>query len=231
MEMEHSTPTFSEENADGVIVVQSKIEFAEDLEEQPIHDQLPTLEELKSTHTTVPSKYSRKVKSIVIASIILVVFCTFLGVTVSRGKKKTEENAVQNDETEKVIQFLLKYKVSLEPDLRYNGTPQRRAAQFLAYGDGYKIEYTDANAGRIVDRYSLAVLYYALGGKGWTYQLNFLSARDTCDWNSQLKTTAGTTIQEGVQCDNNGRVMKLMLGKALPKKLEKKASTNHRQLN
>ena len=219
---ENSTPSFSdelEEYALGGIYEQTSLNYGEDLEDvedQQLHDQLPTVDEVKANLGTRTSRLGTKnCKAITFFFVFTVlILCTVIGVAVPESNRAKKAQAEQTDLTEEVIQFLLKYKVSLEPNLRYNGSPHRRAAQFLAYGDAYRMPMTSENAGRFIDRYSLAVLYYALGGHDWTYALNFMSPRDTCAWYSLFTTTKGSTIREGVDCDSNGRVTQILLGKA-----------------
>ena len=58
----------------------------------------------------------------------------------------------------------------------------------------------------MVTRYALAVFHYALEGKDWIHQMNFLSADDVCRWNSNFRTGDSTTsiVVLGVFCDSAG---------------------------
>jgi hypothetical protein len=54
-----------------------------------------------------------------------------------------------------------------------------------------------------VERYSLAVFYYSLGGPEWTYQYNFLRPTHHCDWSQDFFTSSGTILRLGVNdCQN-----------------------------
>ena len=48
-----------------------------------------------------------------------------------------------------------------------------------------------------VERYALAVLYFATGGPDWTYQLNFLSGNHVCTWYSPFIVDAPDADLEG----------------------------------
>jgi hypothetical protein len=52
----------------------------------------------------------------------------------------------------------------------------------------------------LVERYVLAVLYFATSGERWTKQWNLLSATSVCQWN-------------GVACNGDDLVSSLDLGK------------------
>jgi len=63
-------------------------------------------------------------------------------------------------------------------------SPQYRALSWMAHDD--VLRYTPDNdhwIKKIVQRYTLAVLYYSTDGPGWTNTLFFLSNFDECNWN------------------------------------------------
>ncbi len=63
-------------------------------------------------------------------------------------------------------------------------TAQYRALDWLANDDVLRYEPGSERWGRkIVQRYTLAAVYYATNGQGWKNTLFFLSNRDECDWN------------------------------------------------
>ena len=63
-------------------------------------------------------------------------------------------------------------------------TAQYRALDWLANDDVLRYEPDSERWSRkIVQRYTLATVYYATNGQGWKNTLFFLSNRDECDWN------------------------------------------------
>jgi hypothetical protein len=63
-------------------------------------------------------------------------------------------------------------------------TAQYRALDWLANDDVLRYAPDSERwARKIVQRYTLATIYYATNGQGWKNTLFFLSNRDECDWN------------------------------------------------
>ncbi len=56
-----------------------------------------------------------------------------------------------------------------------------------------------------VERYILAVLYFATSAEGGLNELNFLSASSVCEWNNE---------QRGVVCNRDDLVETLVLGRS-----------------
>ena len=62
-------------------------------------------------------------------------------------------------------------------------------------------------AWKIVERYAIAVFYYATNGQGWINQYNFLSDSSVCDWHDE-----SSTFHFGVRfCTDDGSVTMLQL--------------------
>jgi hypothetical protein len=216
---ENSTRAFGGDNSiefdfdSDPIVVDSLLDL-EDLR-VGIHDQLPSAEECKanlpSTHTGCSPK---KWKTCGILSVMLAILVIGFTLAIVVGKANIEERAVTPDEQiEEVIQFLFKHQVTPLPLLEDAGTPQRRAALFLAVGDNFRMELTSDNAARFIERYALAVIWYHFHGQQWNYRLDFMTATDVCEWHTRYYTASGNSINEGVMCDENGYVTKLILRK------------------
>jgi hypothetical protein len=62
-------------------------------------------------------------------------------------------------------------------------SPQYQALQWIANDDPAKTSVGVNDTEIIKQRYVAAVLYFALGGKGWKKQYKFLSEADICSWN------------------------------------------------
>jgi hypothetical protein len=148
--------------------------------------------------------------------ILLVIIIIIIVTALSAGNDKGNDDSKTVDRSRAVMQFLIDNKISKETDLRTPGTPQSRAALFIANGDSYKIGLTQDTTRRFVERYVLALLYYHFKGHNWTYQLNFLVPLDHCTWYSRFYTKSGNTLREGVLCNEpNGHVTKLILRKKI----------------
>jgi hypothetical protein len=204
-------------------------------EEQPDHDQLPSVEEVKvdlgngaAKAFIFRRKYQRRTLLLVVAALVALAVSTIV-LSVKREQKNHSAGGVNEfdfesegegvrdpaERIEEVMQFLLEHDATEEPRLRFPGSPQNLAAKYLAVGDRhtYYWELTPENAQLFAERFALATFYYHFHGPEWTYQLNFLSNFDTCNWFTRYLTAGGDTIREGVTCDNEGFVTKLILRK------------------
>ena len=125
------------------------------------------------------------------------------------------------------VQEFLAVDISNLGDLENNDKPQYKAALWIADqdkindGDGLPlpddpVNY-DASYG-FVQRYILAVMYFALDGPKWGNQVNFLSEKSVCDWNYPLNPTIAPDYADldhwkfGVQC-TDGAVSRIFIRK------------------
>ena len=65
-----------------------------------------------------------------------------------------------------------------------NTTPQYEAAWWLAAVDPAMLDFATTPMEDVVERYILALLYYATNGENWKDQEGFLSAEQVCFWGS-----------------------------------------------
>ena len=89
-------------------------------------------------------------------------------------------------------------------------TPQYIALKWLADKDKAETDLSDEVT--LVQRYSLAVMFFSSGGDSWTDTHNFTSALNECEWYS---------VQEGIrygvaECSDYGAVTELRLGELPP---------------
>ena len=98
-----------------------------------------------------------------------------------------------------VFHFLSENEVSSYDQMTTPGTPQNKAAIWIADVDGRYVSLSQKDT--FIQRYVLAVLYYSLGGDvTWPPNyLNFLSRSSICDWNKSFNTKAGVTGTLGVK--------------------------------
>jgi hypothetical protein len=83
--------------------------------------------------------------------------------------------------------------VSSEDALNKKGSPQKKA--FLWVTTSPLQPGTDDDA-QIIQRYVLAVLYYATNGDGWTNKEGWLGSSNECDW-----LNVGCNVTSGVVTD------------------------------
>ena len=107
-----------------------------------------------------------------------------------------------------LLQVLSERGISTMEDLSVQGSPQQRAAAWIADKDvqALPLDQTDT----LVQRYVLAVFFYAMGGETWTNSLNFLNKEDSCKW--YIAGFAGESKelkQFGVTCNNSNKVSEI----------------------
>lgn len=105
--------------------------------------------------------------------------------------------------------------------LTSKNSPQKKAAKWIADEDKMNMKlpattnYEDAY--KFVQRYALAVLYFAWeGDKKWILNYQFLSEKDECDWNYKYKTTdSDDAFELGVKCNDDGEIDYLFMRKCI----------------
>ena len=105
-------------------------------------------------------------------------------------------------------------EITPDEEFDYPATPQAQALNWMAYQDlhpGLSLGFghDEYAAKKMIQRYALAVTYYATNGPGWYNQINFLSDKDECEWN-EISYEDGYFIGAG-DCDNNGFITALAL--------------------
>lgn len=157
-------------------------------EDYPVHDQLPSAEELKMALQINSGRswlLRRRCSRWMCIAGVVVTICLFAA-TVVRSPKRLHEiqQNINPGRIEQVIQLLIANGASSEISLRVTEDAQRRAAVYIAAGDAFSATWPDDPnmAQRLVERFTLATVYYGMNGQNWNYRLKFLEAIDHCDW-------------------------------------------------
>mmetsp|Transcript_9818 Transcript_9818/g.21187 ORF Transcript_9818/g.21187 Transcript_9818/m.21187 type:complete len:768 (+) Transcript_9818:80-2383(+) len=89
-----------------------------------------------------------------------------------------------------------------------HASPQYKALDWMAFHDTLEVVPEDtASTQKAIQRYALAVVYYATGGLNWNEQINFLSGTDECSWNDRVN---GYFLGAG-RCNGYGMITTLAL--------------------
>jgi len=152
----------------------------------------------------------RKCAYCVIVSLLIATMLSVFGVLM---RMHGEEHG---DRTGRVREFLATNQVSSAGDLADAGSPQHRAARWIANFDAERLDVPSSPADeqdylRFIQRYSLVVLYYALGGEKWAGQLNFLSDDHECGWNEEIPDENREIFAVGVSCNTLLHVDSLLI--------------------
>jgi hypothetical protein len=191
----------------------------EDVEDQVVHDQLPSVEAAKANLAHKPAGGISSLKWTIcagLAFVILIVGVTLLAVLVPKGKSGSSSSSSPTPEESRednVIKLLLLNEITPESTLRIPSSPQARAAQFIANGDSYQLAINEETVRGFIERYVLAIIYFHFNGESWTFQNNFMTSQDHCNWFQKFTTTGGSIIREGVLCNEEGHVTTLSLCK------------------
>lgn len=201
-----------------------------EMRELPVHEQeqagasLPSAEEIRATVTPHRKTQNKALILLIVGSVALLALIIGLPVGLnhrnsSGGYESSNVEGSQGVVSRKatvaqVIQYLLDNRISSSNDISRANSPQSKAIVWIAETDGMNLQvpqYWDAS---YVERYVLALIYFATGGDTWMYQMNWLSGRDVCEWNGILQNLNNLQVfYVGILCDTQtGDLEALYLG-------------------
>jgi hypothetical protein len=147
--------------------------------------------------------------------LVLVAIGSAIGIVASKSKNKRSPTIAQtlaptfvsNLELARVILSPLSGHEALWDE----SSPQYKALWWIVHDDPAKmmIEKQDESQSQslIVERYVMAVLYFATDGPNWLKQVGFLSNSSICDWQDAIE------FSNGVQCNDHGSAVTLSMCK------------------
>jgi hypothetical protein len=151
--------------------------------------QLPSAKELqRKLRIQRLQERRRLIPTLMVCTLLaFIVLAVVLHVTLIDDKERFDDT----------ITVLSKGGISKMEDLQTIGTPQHKAARWIADRDVMRVPISNARI--FLDRYVLAVLYYALGGdETWPHDMNFLSDEGVCKWSNQMANPLGNDLTVGV---------------------------------
>lgn len=162
-----------------------------------MHNQL-AVDEIKGAGTPEGDSFWR-----CFCMLICFVLITILIVIIALAGDKTEDASWirhSSREFEASRTYLIEKGISRSVDLFNKTSPQYIAAQWLSHKDGMRMEVPDIYSSyhlSYVERYTLAVFYFALGGEDWTNQLNFLTDTHVCTWYQDFRIDTNSDNLDG----------------------------------
>lgn len=175
------------------------------------HDQLPDVEEYKTSQQVGARKASLKVTLVIALSIVVASVLIAVGVVIGKNSKApASKSAFAPDSPEPAPMSVTTTRADNFATLVTNmgwadakavqssSSPQYMAVQWLANDDPKKMAVVVDE--ELMNRYLLVTLYYALDGDNWKYETNFLSDRSVCEWNSYFSSKTKIPVQVGVTC-------------------------------
>jgi hypothetical protein len=175
---------------------------------------VPSPEEMRTAgiRTRSSGKSCNKLLFLLSVAVLVIVVSLLIAMAVGTGAHETNDHSL-----EEVISFVSQSGVSDQKALVLSGTPQNRAATWIAEQDeaDWAVPtdaFTSLDHYKYLTRYIMAVLYFSTGGSSWETPLGFMTSEDVCDWNTQM-TNGYTDYRKGVVCDDTmGLVYALFLG-------------------
>ena len=152
-----------------------------DVDEAPIHDQLPNVEEVKAgLQGGRRQQFSPRNRRLFVLGGILFVCLLSLGGFILATKPRRYRNAIVS--VTKTIP-LSRYEGFNDPD-----SPQSQALQWMVYNDPRQLKLPTHRNDPFVQRYIAAVLIFAVAPLAQTrIDFNLLSTNHECKWNSNWK--------------------------------------------
>lgn len=188
------------------------------VDDASVHDQLPSVEEHKASQQIggTMSQNCRKISIVIALGIIVASVMITIGVVIGRDSVKTP--STPSSETDKTVtegrvEDIIALVTNMgwaEADINWeNMVPQRRAVEWLATEDPLQLK-VDATE-EFMYRYALATIYFAFSGRKWSYDLQWLSINNVCEWRTYFETKEGIPIEIGVSCHDGGHVKEIFL--------------------
>jgi len=159
-----------------------------DLEKRgSVASSFPAAEEIRTSISSPRRDHRKRNRWALAIGSFLLIFIVILVVALTVSKNSSS-SSLRAADFETVAEFLTKEGISDAGLLLNKGTPQNRAALWLAEDDPRNLAVPDVSKRntegyRYVARYIMALNYFALDGENWFSKLNFLSGDDICDWN------------------------------------------------
>ena len=118
-----------------------------------------------------------------------------------------------------VKELLVRHVVSNSDDLNTMGSPQWNAMHWITLVDEAQLQLPDENdqdaVYKYVQRYVMALLYYATNGQAWEHGLHWLGSKGICDWLDFVGDVNHKKHNTGIGCDADGNMKILSLGKEI----------------
>jgi hypothetical protein len=148
--------------------------------------------------------------------ILLAVAGVFLGFGIAASTALSgRRDPAMSARMESTIDALSDGGISTRQDLTRTSTPQYQAALWISDNDPEQLEVPndDLDFSRFVQRYVLALLYYAWEGSNWINGFHFTTEIHECSWFEGAKDENGERFAIGVSCDDDLRVKNLLIRK------------------
>ena len=194
-----------------------------DVDLEAVHDQLPSVEEIRMSSQRSNSSSSSsgfrigRCGEVALITLAAVFIALIVGLAVGLSKREPPNSTAapavdptpEEPRVDQVIDFLSSQGVSDHAKLQEAGSPQNWAVKWLSDEDTLYLPLPNSTKTlggvQFVTRYVAALIYHSLGGPNWEHQLKFLSESETCEWSSidvSAQGQEGRFFRVGVACTN-----------------------------
>lgn len=172
------------------------------------------------------ARRKRRFKCCLGALLFIILGAIILGLSTSGSKSRGDlynfhsSHPQLSERMKKAVEFLKSKGYSTAESLQNHESPQFKAANWISDYDivDYDIPYQNESkydVSDFVERYILAVFFYATGGGDgeWKETHKFLSEENHCAWFTELELADADPVALGVSCDASSRVSEILLPK------------------
>jgi hypothetical protein len=137
----------------------------------------------------------------------------------AQGISVTTNPTTRRSTFEAVHSYLIKAGVSESIAFASFGTPQFRAATWLADQDGANMAVpttgiTSLSGYKYMTRYVMAVFFFATDGINWDDPLDFMTEKSVCEWKASFTNDGENYFRKGIVCEPQANLIAgLLLGK------------------
>jgi len=193
-------------------------------EESPEHDQLPSVEEVKTSiamHQGQTGKHWCWGVAYAVLALAIAASLIAVGIVIGETQKDNEaafpaappapsmDDTIEDTIVEELAQFIISQEWSTVVDISKSNSPQRQAVRWLATKDVRQTAMADPVEYK--ERYALMVFYFAMEGENWPHESYFLTKEHHCEWSKEYNDDEDFPVAIGASCDVDKRVSKLYL--------------------
>jgi hypothetical protein len=137
----------------------------------------------------------------------------------AQGISVTTNPTTRRSTTEAVLTYMINSGVSVSTAFASFGTPQFRAATWLAEQDGANMAVPTTGIRSLggykyMTRYVMAVFFFATDGINWDNPLDFMTEKNVCEWKASFTNDGQNSFRKGVVCEPQANLIAaLLLGK------------------
>jgi hypothetical protein len=134
----------------------------------------------------------------------------------TQGGTVTTNQTVRRSTFDAVVSYMVNSGVSDFTALATSGTPQFRAAVWMAEQDGANeavptVGIMSLTGYKYMTRYVMAVFFYSTGGINWEDPLGFMTEKNVCDWNDSFTNDGQNYFRKGVLCEPQANLITALL--------------------